>query len=81
MEGSAQKITSDEKLPHGTLTYLRCSGAEERGEGIDEQRENERDIEQRGKHFPLDSSKGDGKYVCHVLSRSTTRHLDHTEYF
>jgi hypothetical protein len=79
MESSAQKITSDEKLLHGTLTYLRCSGAEERREGTDEQRENERNIEHRGKHFPLEPSKGDGKYVCHTLPHSPTRHLDHIE--
>jgi hypothetical protein len=53
MERSAQKITGDEKLLQGTLAYLRCSGAEEGGEGIDEQTENERNMEQRGKHFSL----------------------------
>jgi hypothetical protein len=80
MESSAQKITSDEKLLHGILTYLRRNGAEERGKGEDEQTENKRNIEPRGKHFPLNSLKVNGKYVCHLLPCSTSRHLDHIEY-
>jgi len=29
MESSDQKLTVDEKLLHGTLTYLRCNSSEE----------------------------------------------------
>jgi hypothetical protein len=72
-----KKITSDEKLLHGTLTELRCNSTEEKGERRDdEQTENERNIEPCGNHFPLNPLKGNGKYVCHMLQRSTTRHLD-----
>jgi len=29
MESSDQKLTGDEKLLHGTVTYLRCNNSEE----------------------------------------------------
>jgi len=51
MDSKAQKITSDEKLPHGSLAHLSCNGAEERERERDGHTEKQRNTEPRGDHF------------------------------
>jgi hypothetical protein len=76
MESRVQKITSDEKLLHGTLTHLRCNGTEEKADrdgNIEKQRNGYTTMWKPLCFIPL---KGNGKYVCHLLqqlSTSTTR--------